>query len=204
MRNATRDDGARGRFDSLTIGLHWLTVLLTVFLGATGVAIANGALALLYLHRSAGAAVLIITAVRFLWRRTLARFPAFPDRMPRLQRWLIAKSEQLIYAILLIQPLTGLAATLTLGRGFQVLWSTVPPLFQLDPEAHELFARLHAFGALGLFILAFGHAAMGLLHHYVWRDDVLATMAPWVTPKRSERPPTVREGRHAKHPGMAE
>lgn len=183
MRSVERSDGSRRPFDSLAILFHWTTVILLAVLGLSGIAAASGGVLvtiLIPVHRSAGVVVWCTTVLRFLWRASLARFPAFPRAMPNYQRWLVSKSEQLLYLLLFVQPLSGLLMTLALGRSFVVFEKTVPALFPPNIDLYVQLVNVHFFGAIALFSLAGGHAGMALIHHYVLRDDVLATMAPWV------------------------
>ena len=76
----------RGRFDSLIVLLHWLTLVLIATLIATGLSFGalegtHGFPFVLWLHRSLGVLVWTITALRFLWRartRHWSRTPSLP------------------------------------------------------------------------------------------------------------------------------
>src|ERR1700723_4198996 len=109
------------RFDTVTIGLHWTTVALIVgmFTSAWMLALADdGAQVnrLLTIHRSIGAVVWVVAACRLGWRLRFAFLPPFPRGMSKAQQNLAKLSEYGLYALLLVQPLTGLAQSLTRGR----------------------------------------------------------------------------------------
>ena len=190
MQASQRDDGARAPFDVLTILLHWLTVLFVAVLAITGLTLRylpapQLTPLLLDVHRSSGAIVWVFTVVRLMWRQSFARFPPFPPRMPRFQQWLARRSEHLLYALLLVQPLTGLTMTLLLGRPFVLFVWTVPALVPRHIDLWLTALSVHRVGAYALFTLVLGHAAAALVHHYVLRDDVLEMMAPWIRRRRA-------------------
>ena len=188
MRTARRlklVDGriVRGSFDPVTIFLHWATALLVLFQLASGWAMSElGALAmfpgLLAVHRSIGVTMWIVTLLRVLWRRRFASFPPFRADMRRISKWAAQATEYLLYALLLVQPMTGVFYTLLRGRAFGLFGMTVPPLLTRSIELSESFHQLHRIGAYMFAFVVAGHALAGLLHHYVRRDDVLEAMAP--------------------------
>jgi cytochrome b561 len=175
----------RPSFDSLTIGLHWATVLLVLALFASAWlhAIAearesNFTPVLLQIHRSFGVTIWVVTALRLAWRLTNASMPPFPAQMTKPHRTTVKLSEYGLYALLLIQPATGLLTTLFGGRPFALFLWQVPPLMPRDLTLQAAFHLSHELGAWTLAALTVSHAAAALFHHYVLRDDVLECMAP--------------------------
>ena len=67
---------------------------------------------LLRIHRSLGVTVWFTTVSRLIWRMTHAQLPPFPDQMTQAHRSLVQISEHCLYALLVIQPLTGFGAVL--------------------------------------------------------------------------------------------
>ena len=175
----------RPPFDSVTIGLHWTTVLLVLALFASawlhGLAEERWrefAPTLLQIHRSMGVTIWFVTALRLAWRLTHATLPPFPAQMAKLHHAIVKSSEYGLYALLLGQPTTGLLMTLLSGRPFALFTWRFPPLLIRDETLQAAFHFSHEAGAWVLGALAVGHAAAALFHHFVLRDDVLATMAP--------------------------
>jgi len=175
----------RPPFDTTTISLHWATVVLVLamFASAWLHVLAEDRQGdftplLLQIHRSFGVIVWIVTALRLAWRRTSARLPPFPAHMTRQHRTLVQSSEYGLYALLLSQPLTGLLATLTRGRPFDLLFWRFAPLMSRNETLQGLFHSAHELGAWVLAAAVLGHTAVALFHHFVLRDDVLACMAP--------------------------
>jgi len=58
---------------------------------------------------------------RVVWRLAFAYGPALPAATPAIQKRLARANEVALYALLLIQPLTGLAQSLTRGRPVPLL-----------------------------------------------------------------------------------
>jgi cytochrome b561 len=174
--------------------MHWLTFGLVTFVVVLGVAIVCLAQStfrpeLLVLHRSTGLLIWVVTLTRLLWRNTLARFPAFPDRMSNARRRIVGASERALYLLLLLQPLTGLASTLALGRTFQIFVWQMPVLMPRSVALSLALADAHAATAACLVALVTVHAARALMHRYVARDDIFEAMAPWLKarPRRADR-----------------
>jgi cytochrome b561 len=184
----------RPPFDRVTRSLHWVTVFLVLALFATAWlhALAEEqksgfTLILLQVHRSIGVIVWTLTACRLAWRMTFARLPPFPARMSGLHRTAVKASEYALYALLLVQPATGLLTTLFGGRPFALLFWTIPPLLPRDAAIRDAFHATHEFGAWTLASLVAIHAGVALFHHVALRDDVLACMAPGIVTPRAGR-----------------
>ncbi len=172
---------SRGQFDALTMFFHWTTAALfvpliaSVFLiGTTG----TDAATLLTIHRSAGAAIFALSLFRFIWRKTAARLPPFPETMSRTHRTIVTTSEYALYALLFAQPLLGLAMTIARGHPFTLFTWQVPALMAPNkPLAHILHDTHEAVGYAFL-TLVLCHAVAALIHHVILRDDVLTAMLP--------------------------
>jgi superoxide oxidase len=181
---------ARPPFDTLTITLHWITVMIALALLCSGLVYGQveeqyWAQHLLQVHRSLGVTIWTLTVFRLLWRATGARFPAFPASMTSLHQLGARLSEYGLYVLLLIQPATGLAQTILRGRPFEVFAWSIPPLVARDVGLVGFFRAAHEIGAWCLLALAGLHAAAALVHHFILRDDVLEVMAPAFRRSRS-------------------
>jgi cytochrome b561 len=98
--------------------------------------------------------------------------------MTKVHRAIVQLSEYILYAMLLVQPATGLGIALFNGRAFALFLWRVPQLLPQDKATSAAFHSAHEIGAWALAALAVGHAAAALFHHFVLRDDVLQCMAP--------------------------
>ena len=175
-------DGRR-RFDILTIGLHWATVTLIAGMFASAwLLLASDrehAAMLLTVHRSLGVMTWAVAIVRLGWRFSFAYLPPFPQSMPKVQQRLAKVSEYGLYALLLFQPLTGLAQSLTRGRHFMLFAWQVPKVMAGDKPLTALFHQIHALSAWVLLGLIGLHILAALFHRFVLRDEVLQSMLPW-------------------------
>ena len=176
-----------GRFDQISIILHWLTVLLIVvqfssaWLREAVDHDSSLAVAILTTHRTSGALIWIVSLVRLVWRHNFAYLPPFPESMPKLQQTLAKANEYSLYALLLIQPITGLGRSLFRGAPFELFIWQVPALFTQDDAIRHVFAEAHEFGANTLLALIGLHAGTALIHRLVLRDGVLQRMLPWAS-----------------------
>ena len=175
--------GARPPFDAVTIAAHWTTVVLVA--GLFGVAFMIGqardaatAKVLLTVHRSLGVTVWSLTALRLGWRLTGATVPPLPGAMPAIQRLAARLNQWGLYALLLLQPVTGLAQSLFRGRAFDLFIWLVPVLTPRDKALVHLFNQVHEWGAWALAGLIALHAAAGLIHALVLRDGVFDSIWP--------------------------
>jgi cytochrome b561 len=179
----------RPPFDGVTIIFHWATVLmvLTMFITAWLHMRSHDAelkAILLETHRSMGLTIWTMTLSRLAWRLTHAKLPPFPNGMTRVHRAIVQIGEYCLYALLLVQPLTGLGDTIFSGRAFAIFSWEVPPLVVTDAALRGGFQLAHQIGACTLGALVVGHAGAALFHHFVLRDDVLQCMAPVVPAAR--------------------
>ena len=91
--------------------LHWITAILILSMIPLGVVIANewggSAQDSLYdLHRSIGAAVIPLVILRLIYRWTHSPLP-LPEDIPAMQRLTAHVTHWGLYALLIVQPLTG-------------------------------------------------------------------------------------------------
>lgn len=172
------------RFDHISIGLHWLTVLL--ILGQFTTAwVREGldhdrslALAILATHRTMGVLTWIVGLARLAWRQNFAYLPTFPPSMPKLQQSIAKTNEYGLYALLFVQPITGLGNVLFRGHPFELFVWQVPALLEPNQAIRSLFVLAHEFGAKALLALVGLHAGAALFHRLVLRDGVLQRMLP--------------------------
>ncbi len=174
-----------GRFDEVSVALHWLTALLVAAQFATALTLLGGgedspwAALLLAAHRSSGVATWAVVLARLLWRIGFARLPPFPGSMSKLQQLAARANEYGLYALLIAQPLTGLGDTVFRGHPFVLFGLTVPRLLRPDKAAFHALHAAHEVGAIALALLIGLHSGAALLHALVLRDGVFQRMLPW-------------------------
>ncbi|MEP6968057.1 MAG: cytochrome b [Pseudomonadota bacterium] len=172
------------RFDTVTIALHWTTVALIVGMFASGLSLGLATdheqeETLLYLRRSLGVVSWVAAFCRLFWRLRFAFIPAFPSAMPKVQQHLAKLSEFGLYALLLAQPLTGLAQSLSRGRPFPLLAWEAPAVMVRDKALTHLFHGIHGFSAWALLGPIGLHVLAALFHRFIVKDEVFGSMAPW-------------------------
>jgi cytochrome b561 len=121
----------------------------------------------------------LVGLARLVWRHKFAYLPPFPDSMRKLQQYIAKTNEYGLYALLVVQPITGLGGVLFRGHPFELFIWDVPALLEPDPAVRSLFVQTHEFGAKALLALIGLHAGAALFHRLVLRDGVLQRMSPW-------------------------
>lgn len=162
--------------------LHWLMapmVVAQLLIGVTMVAALSYYPLLLAVHRPLGILILAVAVIR-LANRLRHRPPPFLSTMSRAERRVATWSEYLLYALLLVQPLTGWAM-LSAAR-FPVTLAGPLRLPGIAPRDIDLFAVLrefHSAFAFLLFATFTAHMCAVLFHTLVLRDRLLDRMALW-------------------------
>ncbi len=158
--------------------LHWLIAVLVLIMVPLGVVIANkwgGPLQepLYNLHKSIGPLVLLLVVVRLLWRLTHPPLP-LPADIPALQQAAAQTVHWTLYALLLVQPLLGWVATSAYPAPLPVFGLFELPRIWSENRAlsDQLFA-FHRWIGIAIGVVAAGHIAAALHHHFVRKDRVL-------------------------------
>lgn len=161
--------------------LHWLTAIIVIGLVPLGLSLGSlprGAIqnAGYDLHRSFGALVLALTAIRLATRITLG----VPRPELSLPDWQIKAStvaHWVLYLLLFVVPLLGWAATSAYGATIHVFGLFVlPPILEKNRELSEILFEAHGVAAMAMAAVFFIHAGAALHHRFVRRDGVLARM----------------------------
>ncbi len=167
------------RYSPLLISLHWLMLILLIAVYACmelrGLAPRGGALraALKPLHFSLGLCVLALVIVRLAARSTAGAAPPITPPMPRWQARLAQFMVVALYLFMAAMPILGWLALSADGKPILLFGLTLPPLIAIDPGLAHSIEDVHgALATVGYFLIGL-HAAAGLYHHYVVRDDTL-------------------------------
>jgi cytochrome b561 len=179
---------AATRYTMPAIALHWVLALALFTSFSVGVYMADlpfspQRLKLYNWHKWAGVTILLLSALRLLWRLS-HRPPALPPKvlaaMPGWQRHAHNMTHTLLYLLFFALPLTGWAYSS--AAGFQVVWFGVLPLpdwVSVNKElADAVLKPLHAACALSLGALVLLHIAAALKHQLVDRDGLFWRMWP--------------------------
>ncbi len=167
-------------YDRTTIFFHWTTAVLIAALwaiGQTADSFPRGVLrdAAWSTHFTLGATVVALWLVRIVWRITLGK------RLPGLGSPTLVKLAKAGHGVLYL----GIAVVCALGvanlyaHGSNV-WGLIHFAKLEDKTVRALIAEGHELAANLLLVLSAGHAAVALVHQYVWRDGALTRMWPGV------------------------
>lgn len=169
--------GTDARYSRVAIAFHWAAaaaISASLFLGfaAAYASEPNWKLDLLRLHVVAGAATVLLTAVRAVWGLVDQR-PASVDGQPSWQRHLACATHLLLYVIPILAGVSGI--------GLMILSKAAPVLFLGETGRPARFAdfapmTVHIMAACALMGLIGLHIAAVLFHQFYHRDRVLARM----------------------------
>ena len=177
---------------------HWLVVVLVLvmaYLGLTMTDLPNTPhkIRLYALHKSIGLTILVLVALRLLWR-WYAGTPRSLDGVPRWQARVATATHWALYGLLFAMPLSGWLVNST--AGFPLQWFglfNLPPIAAKNEAMHALTRSTHAFLFWTLVATVLLHAGAALHHHFVRRDGTLLRMLPHrpprADPQMARRPP---------------
>jgi len=187
-------DNSRSAWGSVAKTFHWLVFVLLLIQLAIGALISSldmyrsedvdTYLHWIPTHKSIGLTILLLVALRLAWRWLQPR-PAWPTTMSNGQKLIARSNHVLMYLLLVLQPILGLAQSSAYGAstwffGLFEVPSIVPEIWSRPntdivrlaaQEAHKVVAVLLIF-SIGL------HIAAALKHHFVDKDDLLRRMSP--------------------------
>ena len=172
------------RWGALSQTLHWVIVALII----TQFVLINfehdlplGAhkLALLAKHKSVGITILMLAALRLLWRACNPT-PLLPGTLKPYERFLARFTHATLYVLLFAMPLTGWM--MSSARSFPVSWFNLfqlPDLVAPNRALYQFLHETHENLAWALVAVATLHVLAALKHHFVMKDDVLRRMLPF-------------------------
>jgi len=176
----TAHSPAREQYTPVAKALHWIIVLLLIVqytLGWTMPEIGRGTVpeALIDLHLSFGALILLAVLVRIAWRLAYT-----PPPLTGLPAWQMVSSHAvhgLLYLVLVVIPVLGWMSAS--ARGWDV---TLFGLFSLPRIDFGLSGSqtgdLHVLLSYVLLVLVGLHVLAALYHGFVLRDGVLDRILP--------------------------
>ena len=159
--------------------LHWLMapmLIAMLFIGVGMVASISARPWLIDLHRPLGMAILLLAVLR-LRNRLVHRPPRLPSALPRWQKRAASASHWLLYGLMLAMPLIGWAMLSAGGYPVQMSPSFVlPPILPQDAVLYAALRAAHGWLAYLLFATVLLHVSAALMHAWMYRDGVFATM----------------------------
>lgn len=171
------------RYGSLTIGIHWLMLLL--FVAAYGTIELREIFekgsdpreALKAWHFMLGMLVFVL-----VWLRIAARLsgptPAINPAPPKAQEMVAKLLHLSLYLLMIGMPLTGWLLLSAAGKPIPFFGFELPALIGENKDLSKLIKEVHEFvGTTGYFLIGL-HAVAALYHHYVVRDDTMTRILP--------------------------
>ncbi len=167
------------RYTPVAIALHWLMALLIFAIVPLGLYMSDLKLSptklqLFSYHKWVGITLLMTALLRLLWR--LSHKPPRLD-LPPLHKALSGAVHGLLYALLLLIPLSGWL--MSSAKGFKTVWLgllPLPDLIDKNKELGLLLENLHANWSNLLMLLVALHIAAAIKHRFIDRDRILDRM----------------------------
>lgn len=171
------------KFGSLTKILHWLIFFLFVtqyFLVYRREYFPKDSpekLQYLLLHESIGFIVLVLALLMITWRHAGTR-PLMPSNMSGFEKFLAKATHFLLYATMLIQPLSGFAMSQLGGYKPAFFGYTLPILLAKNEQAGHIMYTTHVWCSYVIIGLVSLHVIGALYHHFLKKDKVFLRMLP--------------------------
>lgn len=171
------------RYPALSIAAHWLTLVLLIAIYALiefRDIFPKGTLghdAMKTWHFMLGLTLFGLVFGR-LALRWVFRAPPITPAPPRWQHALAQLMHAALYGFLIVMPILGWLTLSAKGKVIPFFGLELPALLPEDKALGHRLEELHeTIGNIGFYLIGL-HAAAGLFHHYVMRDDTLRRMLP--------------------------
>jgi cytochrome b561 len=168
------------KYDTVSQVFHWLTVCLVSVMLLTGFGRDlfdfSSRDTVMMVHKGFGLTILALTLLRILWR---AIKDAPPLQMPLAQRCAAHGTHALIYAVLIVLPLTGWAMASYFGKPLSYFGLfDVFPITEKNRGEGITTKEVHEFLAFALSGLIALHILAAFFHHFIKKDGVINRMLP--------------------------
>ncbi|MEN3297152.1 MAG: hypothetical protein V7642_6405 [Burkholderiales bacterium] len=172
------------RYTRTAMFLHWLIAILLMSQFAFGWYLGDvprGVPARSYfvnLHKSTGMLLGLLILVRLLWRLTHTP-PRLPDGVPRWQQRFAIATHYLLYACMLVMPLSGYIASNFSKWGVNFFNSVMlAPWGRDDKMLYAFLNQTHKVTSWVLLALVILHVLAALKHLLIDRDAIFTRMLP--------------------------
>jgi cytochrome b561 len=159
------------RYTAIAVLAHWLSagaIAVMLALGWTMTALEDtpGSDVWFGWHRSLGTVLALLIVLRLLWR--LGHRPTEPDRLaPRLERLAATAMHCLLYLMMFVMPITGLAGSWLSEDGLGIFGQVAPQPLGVHKLLSESLFNLHAVSAWVLIMLASLHVLAAFKHRLI-------------------------------------
>jgi cytochrome b561 len=170
-------------YGSLSIKMHWLMVLLMIFVFASieGRVFFEKGTELRDIfkmtHFMLGLLVFILVCVR-IYLRSVQVTPKITPPLSAIQAWGAKTAHLTLYIFMITMPIFGWFVLSAKGNVIPFFGLELPALIPYDKPFGKVLEGWHKeIGSWGYYLIAF-HAVAGLVHHYIKKDDTLTRMLP--------------------------
>lgn len=130
----------------------------------------------LELHKSLGMIVLALVAMKTFWR-WWSPYPQLAATLTGWQRCSAAVVHGLLWAAMLLIPITGYGISTAEGQGVAVFeWFEIPAWLPKNDVLRKVVTALHEWIAYAAGLLVLMHAGAAIKHEFVDRDGTLRRM----------------------------
>lgn len=164
--------------------LHWLVAALILAMIPVGLLMVQDGLdrglgdALYLFHKNVGSLLIVIIALRLVWRLTHPPAP-LPATMPDWQRRVAGLSHLALYGLMVVMPLSGYVRVRAGGFPIEGLDALgLPTLVPRSKPLADAASSLHELAAWALMAVLALHVGAALHHALIRRDGVWARMWP--------------------------
>lgn len=171
------------RYGSMSIGMHWVMLLLLIAVYALinlrelyprG---SDPREAMKMWHYMAGLSVLMLVFAR-LAIRAAGQTPRLNPEARAWQHRLATSTHFALYLFMIVMPLLGWLNLSASGKPILLLGWQLPSLVDANEGLAAQVKEIHeTIGTVGYYLIGL-HAAAALFHHYVLRDKTLVRMLP--------------------------
>lgn len=192
-------DQSNGRYSSVATFLHWLIAVAIFGLIGSGFWMTgainvpetqNTAFEVYQIHKSFGLSVLVLVAIRLLWRVT-HRPPQAIAGLTKPEVLLAHLGHLALYALMVGVPLLGWAMVSASVWGLPTIWfglfewPHLPWFAELDPSekgpVEEDLKGLHALGAYAMLALVGVHMLAAFKHSLLDSHPIFYRIVPWLS-----------------------
>lgn len=196
------------RYSNVAVTFHWATVVLVLAQAYFGFAFENAEpgperMGLFTWHKTIGALILLTTLARLAYRLTNPP-PPYPTDLPRWERTAATWTHRLFYFLLIVMPLSGLAAVSAHTEGATtplVGGIPLPVIPGVSERAGEIAGGVHVLLVFVLLLAIVIHASAALKHQFFDHNRSAGRMPPF-QPAGGEHP-VIGQGRRWRHPELS-
>ncbi len=183
--------GPGGGYGTVARLFHWITALLVFLMIPVGIAMTSQGFEsignqLYIFHKGTGSVLLVLVALRILWKVTHRERPLHGG-VPSIQRRIAGTTHWILLILLLVMTVSGYIRTVGEGFPIELLNALgIPPLIEENVELARTMSVVHKFSAYLLAALIAAHIGAAVHHAVIARDGIMGRIWPPVRPRGEE------------------